>query len=97
VPVPQHGGRPPAGEHLGHVLAQARVVDQLASPLPAALVAVVCGDREVPAVLLHLAEQVAPDLAVDGGVVATEPVGDLALFQLAELGRTIPVELDFQA
>src|SRR3954447_8674637 len=69
-------GRPPARQHLGHVLPQLGILDQLPPPLPALPGAIIGRARIVPAVLLHLAEQVASDLTVDGGAMAAELLCD---------------------
>src|SRR5215212_5461250 len=75
-------GRPPELELLDDMAAQAWVPDELALPAAPAPGAVLGGDGVVAAVLLHLAELVAGDLAVDGGTVPAELACDLLDRQL---------------
>ena len=90
--------RPPARQHLGHVLPQPGILDQLAPALSALPGMIVGGDRIVPAILLHLAEQIAPDLAMDRRPVAAEfsrdPVdGDLGAEQAEDRATLLEGEL----
>ena len=59
------------------MLAQARVLDQLMPLFLAPPGGVLGGDQEVAAIFVHVAEQVAAELAMDGGAVTTELVDDL--------------------
>src|SRR6187397_1436062 len=61
---------------------QARVADKLALSAATAPGAVLGSDRVISAILSHLAELVAGDLAVDGGAVAAELACDLLDRQL---------------
>ena len=72
--------RRPAGlQALGDVRAQTVVHGQLAAALPAPPRQVLGVQGEVAAeAAVAVAEAVAPQLAVDGGRVAAEPLGDLA-------------------
>src|SRR3954469_25514333 len=72
--------RRPAGlQALGDVRAQALVGGQLAAALPATARQVLGVQGEIAAeAAVAVAEAVAPQLAVDGGRVAAEPLGDLA-------------------
>ena len=75
-------GRPAELQLLDDMAAQACVPDELALPAATAPGAVLGGDGVVAAILLHLAELVAGDLAVDGGAVAAELACDLLDRQL---------------
>ena len=75
-------GRPPELQLLDDMAAQVRVADQLALPATSTPGVVLGSDGVVAAVLLHLAELVAGDLAVDGGAVAAELGRDLLDRQL---------------
>jgi hypothetical protein len=75
-------GRPEEFQLLDDMGAQLCVTDQLALPPASTAGVVLGGDGVVAAVLLHLAELVAGDLAVDGGAVAAELGRDLLDRQL---------------
>src|SRR5215207_752576 len=75
-------GRPAELQFLNDMTAQAWIPDELALPTASAPGAVLGGDGIVAAVLLHLAELVAGDLAVDGRAVPTELACDLLHRQL---------------
>ena len=71
--------RPAGREPLDHVRPQAVVGGQLAAPLATPAGQVLGGQREVAAeAAVAVAEAVAPELAVDGGAMPAEPLGDLA-------------------
>jgi hypothetical protein len=75
-------GRPEKLQLLDDMAAQVCVADELALPAATAPGAVLGGDRVISAILSHLAELVAGDLAVDGGAVAAELGRDLLDRQL---------------
>src|SRR5215207_5681776 len=75
-------GRPAELQFLNDMTAQAWIPDELATATATAPGADLGGDGLVAAILLHLAELVAGDLAVDGGAVAAELACDLLDRQL---------------